>query len=125
MLRQILGLPVALALLGCQTVASLKPTNPYSLSKQEIEQVEAGVRGRLKDPGSANFGKIVAGKDDQGKVIVCGLVNSKNSFGGYVGMSPFSGELFGGGQFDVAYLGGAADVSAAIYQFCSIRGLTV
>lgn len=43
------------------------------------------VLARLKDPDSAKFGQIVA--RDSG--IVCGYVNSKNSFGGYTGDKAF------------------------------------
>ena len=49
-------------------------------------EVENQVRGALKDPDSAKFGNI--SMDDSGKVA-CGLVNSKNSFGGYVGDQSF------------------------------------
>lgn len=48
--------------------------------------VEDQVRAVLKDPDSAKFGTI--SMDDSGKVA-CGLVNSKNSFGGYVGDQSF------------------------------------
>lgn len=43
------------------------------------------VLGRLKDPDSAKFGQVVARESG----IVCGYVNSKNSFGGYTGDKAF------------------------------------
>lgn len=48
---------------------------------------------RLKDPDSAQFRNLVVheiAKDD-GTVLynVCGEINAKNSFGGYVGFRPF------------------------------------
>jgi hypothetical protein len=48
----------------------------------------------LRDPTSAQFEKIGSktAKDYNGDIlkIVCGLVNSKNGFGGYVGFRPFA-----------------------------------
>lgn len=43
----------------------------------------------LKDPDSARFGTLRATYLPEGRWIVCGEVNSKNAFGGYVGMSKF------------------------------------
>jgi hypothetical protein len=40
----------------------------------------------LKDPDSAKFGTLF---ERPAKRIVCGEVNSKNSYGGYTGMTPF------------------------------------
>jgi hypothetical protein len=49
--------------------------------------VQNVVRANLKDPGSAQFGEMMATRDKTGIVRICGLVkvNPKNSFGGYVG----------------------------------------
>lgn len=54
--------------------------------QQKIEDVKAAVRDKLRDPESAQFSsvKLVAG-------LVCGEVNSKNGFGGYVGKQHFWG----------------------------------
>ncbi len=46
------------------------------------------VRARLKDPDSAEFsGTFVSRK--AGPPVVCGYVNSKNSFGGFAGKQRF------------------------------------
>lgn len=53
-----------------------------------IDQAEASVREKLKDPASAVFSQqrvIGSGPDRR----VCGLVNAKNSFGGFVGNERF------------------------------------
>ena len=42
------------------------------------------VLSRLKDPGSAEFAGVRMGRS-----AVCGRVNSRNSFGGYVGFQRF------------------------------------
>lgn len=48
------------------------------------------VRAYLKDPQSAQFGNefIVGQLDNQGPII-CGTVNARNAFGGYVGVKRF------------------------------------
>lgn len=56
-----------------------------------IEQAKTTLAQSLKDPDSAKFRDLVlvppSGPGDAG--IVCGYVNSRNSFGGYVGFQPF------------------------------------
>ena len=41
------------------------------------------IKSRLRDPESAQFGRVWAGGDSQ--VVACGYVNAKNGFGGYTG----------------------------------------
>lgn len=53
-----------------------------------IEAAEDAVRRVLKDPDSAKFQEMVV-RDHRGGKVVCGNVNSKNSYGGYVGFTPF------------------------------------
>ena len=64
-----------------------------SWASYEKLYVQANVLARLKDPNSAIFGEIYVRKpeqfDDKAHGIVCGKVNSKNSFGGYTGMKFF------------------------------------
>lgn len=48
------------------------------------------VRATLTDPQSAQFESLRQGKDDK---TVCGLVNSRNRFGGYDGRRRFYAEL--------------------------------
>jgi hypothetical protein len=43
----------------------------------------------LKDPASAQFGRIFDGRGVVGMATVCREVNAKNGFGGYTGMTPF------------------------------------
>lgn len=43
----------------------------------------------LKDPDAAKFRNVFAVGTDKGGVLVCGQVNSRNSFGGYTGFGGF------------------------------------
>ena len=70
--------------------------NPVSvtLTEKQKQVVRAGVTAGLKDPTSPRFGtSFVAAKGSSGSVVVCGFVNAKNSFGGYVGEAPFIGVI--------------------------------
>ena len=53
----------------------------------EIERYKAKAAENLKDPASAQFRalKLIPGND-----ALCGQINAKNSFGGYVGFRAFS-----------------------------------
>lgn len=67
--------------------------HPKALTDEQISAVKEGVRGSLKDPGSAIFGEIAATEGEHSIFYVCGVTNGRNSYGGYVGMSPFYGML--------------------------------
>ena len=57
------------------------------------------VESILKDPDSARFSMVAPSKIG-GIVVVCGNVNSKNSFGGYTGEQRF----ISGGKSDTTFL---------------------
>jgi hypothetical protein len=61
------------------------------------ENARLAVKSLLKDPGSAEFTNERVLKDASGNpTVVCGEVNAKNAFGGYVGAQKF---------FDVIHTG--------------------
>jgi len=76
--------------------ASAAPVMPGDLPAvsvtAEMETViETSVRTRLKDPESAQISHVGAYQDQSGQFVwICGLVNARNSFGGYVGNVPFA-----------------------------------
>lgn len=53
-----------------------------------IEHAKRAVADSLKDPGSAQFKNVRLAPFGTGKVV-CGEVNAKNSYGGYVGYTRF------------------------------------
>ena len=74
-----------------------------------FEKAKAGIASQLKDPSSAQFRGMKARRTDKGAVVVCGEVNAKNGFGGYIGFTPFiwqEGSFGGtiGANGDGAYL---------------------
>lgn len=55
---------------------------------QAIEDAKSRIAFKMKDPESARFADVsvnMTGKTP----LVCGWINAKNSFGGYVGFKPF------------------------------------
>jgi hypothetical protein len=77
------------------------------------------VVAELKDPDSARFGTLSRqtrpNLDGEPMDVVCGLVNSRNSFGGYGGMSGFV-YLVADGTVYFADGGGAlGDLGAKVY----------
>ena len=50
---------------------------------------EKAVLSRLKDPDSAEFKDVFFARAKDNVPVVCGEVNSKNSFGGFVGFQSF------------------------------------
>lgn len=87
---------VAVALAGCGGT----PEPKFANGKTEIENrvdAQIAVESQLRDPKSAQWGAIVV-RDKGDATVVCGMVNAKNAFGGYVGERPF---IYEGGVAEV------------------------
>ena len=63
--------------------------SPAKLNAKQITAAQQAVRAKLKDPESARFRKQVTGADPTGILYACGMVNAKNSYGGYTGEKPY------------------------------------
>lgn len=73
-----------LALIGVAFGAGAQSTD------QLISDAKAAIIQKLKDPASASFRDVVYVPTAQGTGgTVCGEVNAKNAYGGYVGFTPF------------------------------------
>jgi hypothetical protein len=71
-------------------VAQQAPAAAAEISPAQRQLAEDLVRKELKDPPSALFEGLVARPDANGRSLhICGWVNARNSFGGYVGRKPF------------------------------------
>lgn len=84
---------IALVLLaGCS--ARPAAVARFDLTEGDRTVVEAGVRGTLLDPQSAEFGLMVGASGAGGAMTVCGTVNARSaSRGGYTGNQMFIGLL--------------------------------
>lgn len=96
--RAVLAVLAAVLATGCATaplaqdpVAEPAPT--YSkfrdLTQAEKKIIAAGVSRALKDPESAKFEFPKFPVTSENSVVYCGMLNGRNSYGGYVGFSPF------------------------------------
>lgn len=96
-----------------------------TLTQKQQQAVRVGVTDGMKDPESARFGDRMAGaKQPNGLITVCGYVNGKNSFGGYVGMSPFIGMLpEPSGPFKLMDIGSSASDRAFVIKTCREHGV--
>jgi hypothetical protein len=104
----------------------LESGEPFTLTPAMQQMVKRGVAESLKDPESARFGRMVAVKDSKGVITVCGMVNAKNSLGGYVGMSPYLGVLSPEAKaFAVADIGSSDTGRQAAMQVCSQAGISL
>lgn len=82
------------------------------------------VRRKLKDPYSAQFSELAAGKDQRnGATIVCGRVNAKNAFGGYVGATAFHVAFVDGVPSVTALDNGGEGPLGAAATLCRMQGL--
>jgi hypothetical protein len=71
-----------------------------------IAEAKAAVTRGFKDPYSAVFEGLYMGKAANGKPVVCGTVNAKNSYGAFTGRKRFyyfegDSHVQDGGTFDV------------------------
>lgn len=79
-------------LLVVLAVIMLLPHTVYSFTDEESFKNEATsqVKLILSDPDSANFRNLQVITNSKGEKSVCGEVNARNKFGGYIGFTPFS-----------------------------------
>lgn len=64
-----------------------QPVDPHAAL---FARVRAAVMDGLKDPDSAKFKPFTLVTDADGNKKVCGQVNAKNAYGGYVGFTGFA-----------------------------------
>jgi hypothetical protein len=89
MKRLIWPLLMAAPLAACATAAPITQLGNRPLSQSEKTALASSLSQTLKDPGAAQFKWMPLNVTDQNPTGYCGLVNGKNSFGGYNGYRPF------------------------------------
>jgi hypothetical protein len=96
-------------ILSPSTPSVLTVPNPSTpITGAELVPIKVAILDQLIDPNSALFTHVFATRMAKA-VVVCGLVNSKNRLGGYVGAMPFvalgtSINLFSPGEDQDAFL---------------------
>jgi hypothetical protein len=123
----------ALVVSGCQTTTQSAPPEEVGpareLTEREIKVISGGLAVDLKDPASVSFwwSWIKPPVDPNGAVTYCAALNARNSFGGYIGRSPFIAVVgFKNGVASSAYLSGIASdntsKSQAVLIMCERAG---
>lgn len=81
------GLAIAAALSGCVEGAKYNLTGEV---RGDARAIRAASEFGLRDVRSARFGpQATYAQNDFGFRRICGTVNAKNGFGGYVGFQPY------------------------------------
>jgi hypothetical protein len=93
--RKVLLLLSVLSVGGCAGVERFGPE--VALPPAAQRSVANAVAYQMKDPGSAQFRNWHAFTSDKG-LIVCGEVNARGGFGGYVGFTHFVAHAAPDGQ---------------------------
>jgi len=109
-----------LLLTACATAGA-----PVELTEVQRQAARDSVIAVLKDPDSARFGEIRGARQSDGTVIVCGMVNARTGFGGYAGMSPFTGYFEPGRSAFTLNEVGTSDASGAMLYGCRLRGIQI
>jgi len=116
----------AILLASCVS-ASLEQTQrrvPVILSPQQTEVVKNGINDILSKRDLV-FGPIVAGRNQNDDILVCGYVSTKNSGGGYSGQKIFNGVLSSNGKFVVGGVGENQSETLAVQTTCKLFGLII
>ena len=105
---------------------TVEPGLPTKLDPRQQEVVVASVIKWMKEPGTASFGTLNAVKMRQGKIVVCGEVNGRNSAGAYPGMALFVGVMVGmpiAPEFIVIRIAQNGSARAEIQAICQQTGI--
>lgn len=74
---------------GCERIKDAKKLEACRV-KLQSDHLREQVRRALRDPYSAVFkDEALYRSDDPAAFALCGTINSKNAYGGYVGEAPF------------------------------------
>ena len=128
-MKNLPSLCCALLLAGCNAppnVAVPPPTTPgvpYTLTAAQTKALQSSISAQLKDPESARFSVTKATKGPSGLVMACGLVNAKNSLGGYVGAQPYIAGITTSGRVVPIAVGGTKEAQDATSQQCAMEGM--
>lgn len=94
------------------------------LTDKQLAAAKAAIADQLRDPDSAKFiGVLGSHPKDSEDVMVCGFVNAKNAFGGYVGKTPFYVKLSSTDSM-IEFRVGDDEMGASLVSIhCSLAGI--
>lgn len=100
------------------------PVAPTSLNPGQTAAVRTFIVRMMKDPESVRHGRIVAGREPSGRLLICGEINAKNSYGGYTGMLPYVVHM-NGSQISLYSIASRPELAEYVYPLCTKRGLHI
>lgn len=106
-------------------VGAQSEQDAITIGQEERFAIEAEVKRSLKDPASANFRWLPSAAQDG---AYCGLVNAKNSYGGYTGFQPYFAHIARmsyGLSVTILKIGSGGSASASIEKVCRKAGLNL
>lgn len=129
--RRHLGkLVVCLTLAGCVAPGEeWAPEAPplgrtASITDAQMKAIRETVAYDMKDPDSVQFRNMAATRSPSGVTYVCGEVNARNGFGGYVGFSPFYGMFKpNGAKFNIVMMPGSRASGSDVHDACRKAGI--
>jgi hypothetical protein len=87
---------------GCERIKDAKKLEACRV-KLQGDRLREQVRRALRDPYSAVFkGEALYRSEDPAAFALCGTINSKNAYGGYVGEAPFISTTTGMVRFQIS-----------------------
>ena len=85
-----------------------------------------GVMKWMKEPASVRFGAMDAVQNRHKQIVVCGLVDGRNTAGSLVGLQPFIGVLMGASpdaEFVLVGIGSSNGARAEVSSLCRESGI--
>jgi len=110
-LHRIRGFATVICLMGLVSACATTPPiyrnslSASTASAGEISKAKKGAGNQMIDPGAVEF-RGIAGYRHNGSIVLCGEINGKNRFGGYVGYSHF---VYAGGVLLINKLEGKGE----------------
>lgn len=81
---------ILVVILSVMMASAVQASDWREPTRAEIAKMKAAAELTLKDSSSARYQGLKAAKSlDGSSIVICGLFNAKNSFGGYSGYQPF------------------------------------
>lgn len=110
-MRVLASLSAVVLLAGCEVKeVQVQPVAP---SGAMIAKLKSTIDSGLRDPSSAQYRGFVAYAIGEGDTLLCGELNAKNGFGGYVGFNTISAVFDANGTLETYRVDSSGEWPAA------------
>lgn len=105
-----------------QQRARTRTVTALTLTPAQTSRYQQALVAELRDPESARFRNVYGVSHGPGLPGICGEMNAKNAYGGYIGFAPFYGAVVDRQPAPVAVLYSGAALQRPIEERCRIGG---